>query len=46
MQGREVERLVLGITGLWYHVCREVPIRLVLVRDPAGQHLSRHKAHG
>jgi len=32
-----VERLVLGITCLWYHVCRDVPIRLVIVRDPAGR---------
>jgi hypothetical protein len=36
-QGRRVERLVLGITCLWYHVCRDKPIRLVLVRDPAGR---------
>ena len=36
-QGRSVERLVLGITCLWYHVCRDKPIRLVLVRDPAGR---------
>jgi len=36
-QGRTVERLVLGITCLWYHVCRAVPIRLVIVRDPAGR---------
>jgi hypothetical protein len=36
-QGRSVERLMLGITCLWYHVCRDRPIRLVLVRDPAGQ---------
>jgi len=36
-QGRSVERLVLGITCLWYYVCRDQPIRLVLVRDPAGQ---------
>jgi hypothetical protein len=36
-QGRCVERLVLGITCLWYHVCRDKPIRLVLVRDPAGR---------
>ena len=35
-QGRTVERLVLGITCLWYHVCRDVPIRLVIVRDPTG----------
>ena len=36
-QGRTVERLVLGITCLWYHVCRDVPIRPVIVRDPAGR---------
>ena len=36
-QGRCVERLVLGLTCLWYHVCRDKPIRLVLVRDPTGQ---------
>jgi len=35
-QGRTVERLVLGLTCLWYHVCKDVPIRLVIVRDPAG----------
>jgi len=32
-QGRQV----LGSTCLWYHVCRAVPIRLVIVRDPAGR---------
>ena len=36
-QGRSVERLVLGLTCLWYHVCWDKPIRLVLVRDPAGR---------
>jgi len=36
-QGREVSRLVLGITCLWYHVCGSKPIRLVIVRDPAGR---------
>jgi len=35
-QGRTVKRRVLGITCLWYHVCREAPIRLVIVRDPSG----------
>jgi hypothetical protein len=35
-QGRQVERQVLAITCLWYHVCRDKPIRLVIVRDPAG----------
>jgi hypothetical protein len=36
-QGPQVQRQVLGITCLWYHVCRAVPIRLVIVRDPAGR---------
>lgn len=36
-QGRKVRRQILGITCLWYHVCRSVPIRLVIVRDPAGR---------
>jgi hypothetical protein len=35
-QGRSVKRRVLGITCLWYHVRRELPIRLLIVRDPAG----------
>jgi hypothetical protein len=36
-QGKHVQRQALGITCLWYHVCRAVPIRLVIVRDPAGR---------
>jgi len=36
-QGRTAQRRVLGITCLWYHVCRDKPIRLVIVRDPAGK---------
>jgi hypothetical protein len=36
-QGYQVQRLVLGITCLWYHVCGGVPIRMVIVRDPAGK---------
>ena len=36
-QGYQVRRLVLGITCLWYHVCRGVPIRMVIVRDPVGK---------
>lgn len=36
-QGYQVQRLVLGLVCLWYHVCRGVPIRLVIVRDPAGK---------
>ena len=36
-QGKQVQRQVLGITCLWYHVCGAVPIRLVIVRDPSGK---------
>jgi hypothetical protein len=36
-QGRQVKRLVLGIVCLWYHVCRSRPVRVVIVRDPAGR---------
>ena len=36
-QGRKVKRLVLGVTCLWYHVCKARPIRLVIARDPAGR---------
>jgi hypothetical protein len=36
-QGRQVKRLVLGIVCLWYHVCRTRPVRVVIVRDPAGR---------
>jgi len=36
-QGHEVRREILGITCLWYHVCRSQPIRLVIVRDPSGR---------
>jgi hypothetical protein len=36
-QGKQVQRQVLGITCLWYHVCRSVPIRLVIVRDLTGK---------
>lgn len=36
-QGYRVSRRVLGVTCLWYHVCREVPIRMVIVRDPTGK---------
>lgn len=35
-QGRKVKRRVLGVTCLWYRVCRQTPIRLVIVRDPLG----------
>ncbi|MFA5866086.1 MAG: transposase [Phycisphaerae bacterium] len=36
-QSRKVQRLVLGITCQWYHVCKDVPVRLVIVRDPTGR---------
>ena len=36
-QGRTVQRQILGLTCLWYGVCRDKPIRLVIVRDPAGR---------
>jgi len=36
-QGRQVQRQVWGLTCLWYGVCRDQPIRLVIVRDPAGR---------
>lgn len=36
-QSRTVTREVLGVTCLWYHVCRSKPIRLVIVRDPSGR---------
>ena len=36
-QGRQVQRQIWGITCLWYHVCGNQPIRLVIVRDPAGR---------
>lgn len=36
-QGRQVQRQVLGIVCLWYHVCRDTPVRVVIVRDPGGR---------
>ena len=36
-QGREIQRNALGIVCLWYHVCRSTPVRVVIVRDPAGR---------
>jgi hypothetical protein len=35
--GRLIQRQVLPIVCLWYHVCREQPIKLLIVRDPAGK---------
>jgi hypothetical protein len=36
-QGRTIKRRVLGVTCLWYRVCQDRPIRVVIVRDPAGR---------
>jgi hypothetical protein len=36
-QGRRVKRLVRSLVCLWYHVCRDRPVRVVIVRDPAGR---------
>jgi len=36
-QGRTTQRQILALTCLWYHVCGPAPIRLVIVRDPAGK---------
>jgi len=37
MYGKVRQRLVLWIVCLWYHVSRERPIRLLIVRDPEGK---------
>lgn len=34
--GKWVERRVLAITCLWYHVSKDRPIKLLIVRDPSG----------
>ena len=34
--GRVVKRRVLSVECLWYHVCKDRPIKLVIVRDPSG----------
>jgi len=36
-QGRTVTRQIWGLRCLWYGVARDTPIRLVIVRDPAGR---------
>lgn len=36
-QGRKIKRRVLGITCLWYRVCKDNPVRMVIVRDPGGR---------
>src|SRR5205823_6259305 len=35
--GRRVERKVLAIVCLWPHVCGYAPVKLLIVRDPAGR---------
>ncbi len=35
--GKVVTRRVLAVICLWYHVTREAPIKLLIVRDPSGQ---------
>jgi len=35
--GKRVQRRVLSIVCLWYHVGKDRPIRLLVVRDPSGQ---------
>lgn len=34
--GKRVKRKVLSITCLWYHVSKDLPIKLLIVRDPSG----------
>jgi hypothetical protein len=35
-QGRQVVRLLHGFTCQWWHVCRQRPVRVILVHDPSG----------
>ncbi len=35
--GERVKRRVLSVTCLWYHVGKNQPIKLLIVRDPSGQ---------
>lgn len=35
--GKRVKRRVLPIVCLWYHVSKDRPIKLLIVRDPTGQ---------
>jgi hypothetical protein len=37
MYGQQVTRQVLSIVCLWYHVSRDRPIKLLIVRDPSGR---------
>lgn len=36
-QGRQVQRMVWSLVCLWYHVCGDQPVQVVIVRDPAGR---------
>jgi hypothetical protein len=35
--GKHVGRLVLSIVCLWYHVGKDKPVKLLIVRDPSGK---------
>ena len=37
LYGKQVKRQVLSIMGLWYHVSKDQPIKVLIVRDPAGR---------
>ena len=37
LYGRRVSPLVFTVTALWYHALRDRPVRIVVVRDPAGR---------
>jgi hypothetical protein len=37
LYGRPVSPLVFSCTALWYHALRDQPVRIVVVRDPAGR---------
>lgn len=35
--GKKVKRKVLPVVCLWYHVAKDSPVKLLIVRDPSGQ---------
>lgn len=35
--GKRVKRKVLSVTCLWYHVSKDRPVKVLIVRDPSGQ---------
>ena len=41
-QGRKIRRKIAGFTCLWYHVCKDRPVRVVVMRDPTGQEDDLH----